>query len=108
MVPGAIFVDSPLGVSWPLTVLIVIAVSAFCVFAAIKSVQAHRPKPATGGEGLLGEKGKAVSAIAPEGKVFIHGEYWEAWSDEPLAEGDKVTVIAVEDDMRVKVKKAGR
>ncbi len=83
----------------------VIAVSAFSVFAVSMAVKAHRHKPTTGGEGLVGEKGKALSPIDPEGRVFIHGEYWDAWSDEPLAEGEKVTVVALE-GLRLKVKKA--
>ena len=108
MVLGSLLLfESPepyLRVSWQVIAITVIAVSAFSVFAVTMAVRAHRRKPTTGGEGLLGESGKALSAIAPEGRVFIHGEYWDAWSDEPLAEGDRVTVVAVE-GMRIKVKK---
>ncbi|WP_306537137.1 nodulation protein NfeD [Geobacter sp.] len=108
MVLGSILLfESPepyLRVSWQVIAITVIAVSAFSVFAVTMAVKAHRRRPTTGGEGLVGEKGKALSAIDPEGRVFIHGEYWDAWSDEPLAEGEKVTVVAVE-GMRVKVKK---
>uniref|UniRef100_A0A831XMI0 Nodulation protein NfeD n=1 Tax=Geobacter metallireducens TaxID=28232 RepID=A0A831XMI0_GEOME len=110
MVLGSILLfESPepyLRVSWQVIAVTVIAVSAFSVFAVTMAVKAHRRKPTTGGEGLLGESGRTLSAMAPEGKVFIHGEYWDAWSDEPIAEGEKVTVVAVE-GMRVKVKKAG-
>ncbi|GLI40077.1 serine protease [Geobacter hydrogenophilus] len=110
MVLGSLLLfESPepyLRVSWQVIAITVIAVSAFSVFAVTMAVRAHRRKPTTGGEGLLGESGKALSAIAPEGRVFIHGEYWDAWSDEPLAEGDRVTVVAVE-GMRVKVRKTG-
>jgi len=110
MVLGSILLfESPepyLRVSWQVIAITVIAVSVFSVFAVTMAVKAHRRKPATGGEGLVGESGKTLSPIAPEGRVFIHGEYWDAWSDEPLAEGEKVTVVAVE-GMRVKVKKAG-
>lgn len=110
MVLGSLMLfESPepyLRVSWQVIAITVIAVSAFSVFAVTMAVRVHRRKPTTGGEGLVGESGKALSAIAPEGRVFIHGEYWDAWSDEPLAEGEKVTVVAVE-GMRVKVRKAG-
>jgi membrane-bound serine protease (ClpP class) len=29
-------------------------------------------------EGMIGETGSAVTDLAPEGKVFVHGEYWNA------------------------------
>jgi membrane-bound serine protease (ClpP class) len=53
---------------------------------------------------LIGEEGKADSDILPEGKVFVRGEYWDAWSDESIRQGDKIVVTAVE-GMRLKVRK---
>jgi len=111
MVLGSLLLfESPepyLRVSWQVIGMTVLAVSALSVFAVVMAVRAHRRCPTTGAEGLVGEEGKAVSALAPEGKVFIHGEYWEAWCDEPVVEGDTIRVVAVE-GMRVKVAKAGR
>jgi membrane-bound serine protease (ClpP class) len=46
----------------------------------------------------------AKTDILADGQVFMRGEYWSAWSDEPIAKGDKVTVLAVE-GLKVKVKK---
>ena len=40
----------------------------------------------------------------PDGKVLIRGEYWDAWSDNPVSRGEKVIVVSVE-GMRVKVEK---
>jgi membrane-bound serine protease (ClpP class) len=95
-----------LRVSWGVILVTVAATAAFFIFAVLKGVEAHRKKPATGGEGLIGEEGQAAAPIGREGKVFIHGEYWDAWSDETIAEGEKVAVVEV-DGMRVKVRKAG-
>lgn len=110
MVLGSLLLfESPepyLRVSWQVILVTVGAVSAFSVFAVTMAVKAHRRKPTTGREGLVGEAGKALTAIAPDGRAFIHGEYWDAWSDDPIAEGERVTVVAVE-GMRVKVRKAG-
>jgi membrane-bound serine protease (ClpP class) len=53
---------------------------------------------------LLEQEGRAESGIAPEGKVFVNGEYWDAWSDQPIAAGSRVVVERVE-GMRLKVKK---
>ncbi|WP_298438937.1 nodulation protein NfeD [Geobacter sp.] len=110
MVLGSLLLfESPepyLRVSWQVILVTVGAVSAFSVFAVTMAVKAHRRKPTTGREGLVGETGTALTAIAPEGRAFIHGEYWDARSDEPIAEGERVTVVAVE-GMRVQVRKAG-
>lgn len=58
----------------------------------------HRAQQApvrTGLEGLIHEIGTARSSIAPRGKVFVHGEIWDAVSDEPVASGEPVEVVAV-------------
>ena len=45
-------------------------------------------------------------AAGPDGKlkVFVHGEYWEADTEEALEVGDAVEVIAAK-GLRVQVKK---
>jgi membrane-bound serine protease (ClpP class) len=108
MVLGSLLLfESPepyLRVSWSVIAVTVVAVTGFFVFAVTKALAAHRRRPATGREGLIGQEGRADSGIVPEGKVFVNGEYWDAWSEEPIAAGDKVVVEAVE-GMRLKVKK---
>ena len=49
----------------------------------------------TGIEGLLHERGVARSALAPSGKVFVHGELWDAAAEQPVAAGESVEVVAV-------------
>lgn len=93
-----------LRVSWSVILVTVLAVSGFFVVVVTKAIAAHRRLPTTGREGLIGEEGRAESGIAPEGKVFIRGEYWDARSDEPISAGSRVTVEAVE-GMRLKVRK---
>ena len=53
-----------------------------------------RLKLASGPEQLLGEEGSVIHAIVPgeHGKVFVHGELWEAVSDEEIGEKETVTV----------------
>jgi len=108
MVLGSLLLfESPepyLRVSWSVILITVAAVSLFAYFAITRSVRAHRQKPSSGREGLIGEEGKADSDILPEGKVFVRGEYWDAWSDESIRQGDKIVVTAVE-GMRLKVRK---
>jgi membrane-bound serine protease (ClpP class) len=96
--------ESYLRVSWSVILPTVIMTTLFFAFAATKAVSAHRHKPVTGREGLVGEEGSAVTDIMPEGKVFVRGEYWEAESSERISKGEKVVVTAME-GLRVKVKK---
>jgi membrane-bound serine protease (ClpP class) len=90
---------------WWLIIVICTAVVLFVVVAVQKSLQAHRSTPTTGEEGLPGECGVASTDIVPEGKVFVRGEYWDAWSDEQISSGERIVVVSVE-RMRVKVRKA--
>lgn len=110
MVLGSLLLfDSPepwLRLSWNVILLTVLITAGFFVLIVRKALAAHRRRLTTGREGLIGEKGLAQSPIAATGKVFIHGEYWEARSDEPIAAGDKVVVLEV-DGMLLKVRKAG-
>jgi membrane-bound serine protease (ClpP class) len=96
--------DSYLRVSWSVILPTVIMTTLFFVFAATKAVSAHRHKPVTGREGLVGEEGNAVTDIMPEGKVFVRGEYWDAESSERISKGEKVVVTELE-GLRVKVRK---
>ena len=73
----------------------VLVSAGFFAFAMTKAIGARLKKPTTGMEGLVGEVGTAATAIAPEGKVSIHGELWNAISDKEVAVGGKVQVIGV-------------
>jgi membrane-bound serine protease (ClpP class) len=82
----------------------VLVSAAFFIFAVTKAINARLKKPTTGMEGLIGEVGIASTPIAPEGKVSIHGEFWNVMSDQPIEIGEKVKVIGV-DNLKLKVKK---
>jgi membrane-bound serine protease (ClpP class) len=56
------------------------------------AIKAQFQKPFVGIEALIGEEGEAVTDIDPEGKVFVHGEYWDAHSDTPIKKGERVKV----------------
>lgn len=107
MVFGSLLLfESPapyLRVSWSVILATVLATTVFFSVAIAKAVHVHHLKPATGAEGLLEQEGRAESAIAPEGRIFVNGEYWDAWSDRPIAAGSRVAVEGVE-GMRLKVR----
>lgn len=66
-------------------------------------VKAYKRKPVTGAEGLVGLTGEAKTDIHDKGQVFIHGEIWSAWSEEPLKAGERVVVDKI-DNLTLKVK----
>jgi membrane-bound serine protease (ClpP class) len=76
-----------------------IAGSAGIIMAALTAlvVRSHRQRPATGAVGLVGEVGSALTDLDPEGRVFVHGEYWNARAARPIARGARVRVVAVRD-----------
>ncbi|MFZ6016057.1 MAG: NfeD family protein [Nitrospirota bacterium] len=67
--------------------------------------KAYKRKPVTGVEGLIGLEGIANTNITKDGgMVLLHGEIWSAYSDEPVAKGERIIVEAVS-GLKVKVKK---
>ena len=77
-----------LAISVPLGVI-----TAFLMAIA---VQARRNKVVTGAQGLIGEIGITQSPLTPTGKVFVHGEVWDASSSVPLPLGEPVVVRTVD------------
>jgi membrane-bound serine protease (ClpP class) len=97
---GLLLVDSPipemrvhlstaLAVSVPLGVI-----TAFLMSIALR---ARRNKIVTGSQGLIGETGVAHTALSPQGKVFVHGELWDAIASTPIPAGQTIVVRKVDD-----------
>ena len=42
---------------------------------------------------MVGAVGEAVTALEPEGRVDIHGEYWNAVASVPVPRGGRVRVV---------------
>jgi membrane-bound serine protease (ClpP class) len=72
------------------------------MFLLSLAIKARRNKSLMGGEGLLNEIGEARTVLSPSGKVFVHGEYWDAVSSAPVESGREVRVVAV-DGMKLRV-----
>jgi membrane-bound serine protease (ClpP class) len=96
---GLLLVDSPipemrvhlltaLAVSIPLGLI-----TAFLMTIALR---ARRNKVVTGAQGLVGEMGVAQTALSPQGKVFVHGELWDAVASSPLPPGQMVIVRSID------------
>jgi membrane-bound serine protease (ClpP class) len=89
--------EGAMGVSWGIIIPTVTAVSVFFMVVLGLVVKARIKKPMTGQQGLEGEIGFAITDLGTEGKVAVHGEYWNARSDTHIAKGERVRVIRVED-----------
>ncbi len=96
---GLLLVDAPipqmrvhlltaLAVSIPLGLI-----TAFLMTLALK---ARRNKVVTGSEGMVGQIGLAQSNLSPKGKVFVHGELWDAVSSCDVSAGQSVVVNRVD------------
>jgi len=102
-----LFKSTPsISIHLPITVIIAVTLttSAFFIFAIGMALRTHRKKVTTGKEGIIGEIGIAVSNIAPEGQVKIHGEYWKALSDKKIKKNERIIVTDV-DGLKLIVKK---
>ncbi|HDR47092.1 MAG TPA: nodulation protein NfeD [Geoalkalibacter subterraneus] len=83
-----------------------IAVStSFFVLIVFFVARTQMSRAVSGREGIVGEQGTAVTELSPEGRIFVHGEYWNAVADEPVAQGDPVEVVEVLDHMRLHVRR---
>ena len=96
---GLLLVDSPipemrvhlltaLAVSVPLGLI-----TAFLMSIALK---ARRNKMVSGAQGLIGETGIAQTTLSPRGKIFVHGELWDAVSSSEVSVGQSVVVRRID------------
>ena len=96
---GLLLVDSPIP-EMRVHLLTALAVSipfglitAFLMTIAFK---ARRNKVVTGAQGLIGETAVAQTALSPEGKVFVHGELWDAIASSTLPPGQLVVIQKID------------
>jgi len=100
MVLGAVMlIDSPLPemrIRWSTAIALALPFSLITVVLVSLVMRARRNKVTTGPEGMVGETGVALDALAPEGKVLVRGEYWDAVATAPVAAGQAVRVMGIE------------
>ena len=96
--------SSDLAVDRSIIFTAVVTLSAFILLVGYLVFRSQKKKPTMGLEGLLGEIGEVKVTLNPSGKIFVHGEYWNAEGNEEIAVGAKVQVVGFE-RMSLKVKK---
>jgi membrane-bound serine protease (ClpP class) len=106
MILGALLlVDAPIPemrVRLVTALAVSVPIGLITVFLVGLVIKARRSKVVTGSQGLIGEIGVAQSALQPEGKVFVHGELWDAVSSANVAPGERVLVKRI-DGLRLSV-----
>jgi membrane-bound serine protease (ClpP class) len=111
MLIGSLMLFESSGPFMKLSLVIVLpAVAATTLFFTLTiglAFKAHRRRPVTGHEGLIGTTGIADTDIEKEGgTILLHGERWSAYSDEPIAKGERIAVEMVS-GLKVKVRREG-
>jgi membrane-bound serine protease (ClpP class) len=96
---GLFLVDAPIPeMRVHLTTALAVSIPLGIITAFLMSiaVRARRNKVVTGEQGLIGEIGIAETALAPAGKVFVHGELWDAVSAVPVSAGEQIVVRQID------------
>jgi membrane-bound serine protease (ClpP class) len=101
---SVMLISSPIPEMRPdMSTIIIFALVFAAVFMilAFKVIKAMRRDAETGKEGLTGEIGVAKTDIdADSGKVFVHGEWWNAVTasefDETIPAGSKIKIVSIE------------
>ena len=73
-----------------------VPIGIIAIFLMSLVLKARQNRVTTGGEGMIGEIGTAQTDLGPDGKVFVHGELWNAVSTGPITAGTRVRVTAVD------------
>jgi len=84
-------------VSWGVLTPTLVVVSGFFTAVAFLVFRSQVSKPVTGSAGLVGEIGVVKKALTPRGKVFVHGELWNAVAQTSINENVQVRVVKVTD-----------
>jgi membrane-bound serine protease (ClpP class) len=96
---GLLLIDAPipeLRVHFLTALAVSIPFGLITAFLMTIALKARRNKVVTGVQGLIGETGVAQTALSPRGKVFVHGELWDAVASSVLPVGQLVVVRRVD------------
>jgi len=96
---GLLLVDSPIPemrVHLVTALAISIPLGLITAFLMTIALRARRNKVVTGSQGMIGETGIAQTTLSPQGKVFVHGELWDAVSSHDTPIGQLVVVRQVD------------
>ncbi len=103
MVLGAVMlIESPpipeMRVDWKLALAVAVPFALISIVLLRLVVSSRRWTPATGREGLIGQRGEVRQEIGDgrKGQILVAGELWTAVADSKIAVGQAVRVVALE------------
>ena len=110
-VVGALMLFDPAGPDYQVSLAVALAVGGtmalLTALVVTKIIQARRRPARTGQEELVGETGVVRSPLDPTGQVFVHGEIWQAHTDdgEAIPAGTPVRVERIDDGLVLAVRR---
>src|SRR5205085_6204831 len=100
VIGGLLLVDGPIPemrVKWATALSVSLPLGLITIFLMSIALKARQNKVVTGEQGLVGEIGIVRAPLAPAGKVFVHGELWDAVAPTTVDVGRNVVIRAVHD-----------
>ncbi len=88
--------DPAIRVSLELIISMAVFTLVVVTFLVSMVIRSHRAQVATGAEGLLHKHGVTRTQVGRRGKVFVHGEIWNASADEEIPAGSPVEIVSVD------------
>jgi len=85
---GSIALSTALSVALPFALI--------TIFLLRLVIRARQLKVATGTAGMVGELGRAETPLSPQGKVYVHGELWDAYCAQPVPAGAAIRVKSLD------------
>jgi membrane-bound serine protease (ClpP class) len=96
---GLLLVDAPIPemqVHWLTALGVSIPFGIITVFLMTIALKARANKVVTGAQGLIGQIAVTQTPLSPLGKVFVHGEIWDAVASADVPTGQTVVVRRVD------------
>jgi membrane-bound serine protease (ClpP class) len=96
---GLLLVDGPIPemrVRLATALAVSIPLGVITVFLMTVALRARANKVVTGIQGLIGQIALTQTPLSPQGKVFVHGEIWDAVASTTVLAGEQVVVRQVE------------
>ncbi|MEE8314095.1 MAG: nodulation protein NfeD [Myxococcota bacterium] len=90
---------------WSVIFPAVVVLSGFMAIVVFGVGRSFGRPQFSGREALVGQLAVSETDIRPQGRIRVHGELWNAESDEPIERGQKVEIVGVH-DLIVRVREA--
>jgi membrane-bound serine protease (ClpP class) len=98
-VVGSVILMDTESEAFQIAVPLIIAVAAFSVLMLVMVfgmlVRSRRVALVSGESAMLGEKAEVMEDFAEQGQVWVHGELWQAVTEQPVKKGQMIPIRAI-------------